>query len=202
MPAGCYRSLVRARHILSSLVSASGLAAVLAAVLAAGCDDLSEYRGTFKGRIVKGNFVRSCFPASTRAELNFNPAFAVAPLGTAKSAELNRLTTSDGTFDRTLLEPITALPHDQLSELDFPGPSRLRNFILLARPERGPLAGHDATVVVSLLENGEVELRIIARTAETSVPCPTESEDSAESEPAPDAQNGRPREYFGVFILK
>ena len=186
---------MRAQHpILSSLLCA--------AALSAGCDDLSEYSGHFKGTIVTGNFVRSCFPATTGAKLSFDPELAVAPVATSKPSELNRLTTTDGTFNKTLLVPIAALPHDQLSELDFPGPSRLRNFILLARPDSGPLVGHDATVVVSLLENRQVELREIARTAATSIPCPTESEDSAESEPASDTQNERPREYFGVFILK
>jgi hypothetical protein len=178
------------------------LASVCLASLGAGCDDLSDYSGDFEGSIVRGNFVRRCFPATTRAELSFDPELAVAPVDPSKPSKLNRLTTTDGTFNQTLLEPIAALPHDQLSELDFPGPSRLRNFILLARPTSGPLVGHDATVVVSLLENRQVELRVIARTATTHISCPTESEDSAESEPALDTQNERPREYFGVFILK
>ncbi len=167
----------------------------------AACDDLSDYKGSFSGDIVQGNFVRSCFRSSTRAVLRFDPEYAVAPVDDVKSSELNRLTTDDGTFDKTLLEPIAALPHDQLSEFDFPGPHRLRNFMLLARPQKGPLAGRDAMVVVSLLENGHLELRIMARTESTEVACPTESEGDAGALPEGVAA-ARPREYFGVFVLK
>jgi len=166
----------------------------------AGCDDLSDYKGNFGGGIVKGNFLRSCFPSNTEARLHFDPEHAVAPAFDVSTSLLNRLTTTDGTFDETPLEPIAALPHDQLSEFDFPGPRRLRNFMLLARPKAGPLAGRDAMVVVSLLENGNLELRIIARTADTAVACPTESEGDAGAQSG-DASE-RPREYFGVFILK
>ena len=190
---------MHARHFT---LSARALTVCFAICFATACDDLSEYSGDFKGRIINGNFVRSCFPASTQAQLRFDPELAVAPLADAKASELNRLTTSDGTFTKTLLEPITALPHDQLSELDFPGPSRIRNFILLARPDSGPLVGRDATVVVSLLENRQVEVRVIARTADTSTPCPTENEESGESEPAAESDAKHPREYFGVFVLK
>jgi len=169
--------------------------------LSAACDDLSDYKGSFEGGVVQGNFVRSCFRSSTRATLRFDPEHAVASVGDLKASELNRLTTDDGTFDKTPLEPIVALSHDQLSELDFPGPRRLRNFMLLARPEKGPLAGRDAMVVVSLLENGNVELRIMARTESTEVACPTESEGDAGALVAGTPAE-RPREYFGVFILK
>jgi hypothetical protein len=162
---------------------------------AAACGDLSEFRGSYEGPIIAGNFVRSCFPASTRLTLRFDAELAVAPLGAVPASELNRITTDDGTFQDTVLEPMAALPHDQLSELDFPGPSRLRNFILLARPSVGPMAGQDATVVVSLLENGRVEVRILGRTPSTQTACPTEPEGEADGV-------ARPREYFGVFRLK
>ncbi len=174
----------------------------MSAYLAAGCDDLSAYNRSFTGSIVNGNFVRSCFPASTTATLRFDPESAVARVGDGGASEVNRLTTGDGTFERTLLEPVPALAHDQLSELDFPGPRRFRNFILLARPQSGPLQGHDATVFVSLLEQGGVELRILGRTAVGTQPCPTEGELTVDAGPAGERSAPRAREYFGVFKLK
>lgn len=174
----------------------------LATCLSGGCDDLADFRGDFKGSIVKGNFIRSCFPADTEVELHFDPELAVEASPRAGTAKVNRLTTTDGTFTDTWLEPLSALPHDQLSELDFPGPRRLRNFILVARPKSGALVGRDATVVVSLLENGNVELRIMGRTADTTIACPTEAESTEPLGPVDDSDVERPREYFGVFTLK
>lgn len=175
----------------------------LIACLAGGCDDLADFRGDFKGPIVTGNFIRSCFPADTEVKLHFDPELAVeAPSGPVDASKLNRITTTDGTFSDTRLEPLSALPHDQLSDLDFPGPRRLRNFILVARPKSGPLVGRDATVVVSLLENGHVELRIMGRTADTTMACPTEAESTEPLGSVDDSDVERPREYFGVFTLK
>jgi hypothetical protein len=163
------------------------------ALFCAACGDLSEFKGKFSGNIVAGNFVRSCFAAGTKAQLRFDPERAVYPAAEQKPSERNLLTTEDGTFDATVLEPIAALPNDPLSELDFPGPHRLRNYILLARPNKGPLAGQDATVVVSLLEGGRIELRIIGRTELTDQACP--------DEPERETRDGEPRirEYFGIF---
>src|SRR5690606_22759218 len=117
-----------------------------------------------EGGIVQGTFVRSCFSQKTRATLQFDPDRAVGDVSLLPVGARNWLSTSDHTFERTPLEPIQRLAHDQLSLFDFPGPRRLRNYMLLARPAAGPLAHRDALVVVSLLENGRVELRIIART--------------------------------------
>lgn len=175
---------------------------LLVAAFAVGCDDLSDFRGEFKGAIIKGNFIRSCFPADTVARLQFDPELAVGSTPDPDPSDRNRLTTTDGTFSDTQLVPLSALAHDQLSELDFPGRRRLRNFILVARPNRGPLAGRDATVVVSLLETGEVELRIMGRTEDTMTACPTEAESSGAVGNVGGSDAPRPREYFGVFTLK
>jgi hypothetical protein len=165
------------------------------ALLSAACGDLSEFKGNFDGGIIAGNFVRSCFSADTSARLKFDPERAVYPAADQKPSERNRLTTSDGAFTDTVLEPIAALPNDPLSELDFPGPHRLRNYLLLARPSEGPLVGQDATVVVSLLDGGRIEVRVIGRTALTDEACPDEFNSEA-TEPS------RIREYFGIFRLK
>jgi hypothetical protein len=186
---------------------------------AAGCDDLSEFRGKFEGPIVEGKFVRSCFDDAVHATLTFDPDYAVAPLpADLPLSRHNRLTTSDGIFKDTLLEPIAALPHDPLSKFDFPGSRRLRNFMLWARPEAGPLAGRDAMVVVSLLDDERVEVRVMARSAADAPHCrvkpqPVEAgapeagtadagaPDAGES-PAGGASTPEINEYFGLFRLK
>jgi hypothetical protein len=116
------------------------------------------------------------------------------------ASELNSLTTSDGTFDETPLVPISALPHDQLSKLDFPGSRRLRSYLLFARPDSGPLAGRDATVVLSLMADDKVELRVMARSAETEDGCTSEA--TGDDAGVPAATSGpHINEYFGLFLL-
>ncbi len=44
----------------------------------------------------------------------------------------------------------------------FPGGGRIRNYMFVARPDSGPLAGRDAMVFLSLLRGGNVEVRLIA----------------------------------------
>ncbi len=176
-------------------------------LVGSACDDLKDFRGSYQGEIVEGNFVRSCFGPRTQAFLRFDPDKAVAPLGALPPAEMNTLRTDDGTFADTVLEPIDHLPHDQLSQLDFPGPQRLRNFMLLARPDSGPLSGRDALVVISLLASESVELRVIARSADGATFCPGKPEASGAGDAgdAGDASepitNGR-YEYFGLWRLK
>lgn len=181
----------RARAILLA-----GLVACL------GCDDLKEFRGQYGGVIVEGNFVRSCFAPSTMAKLQFDPDRATSRDGwptdeNGRPVSPNTLTTSDHTFEATPLDPIGPLPHDPLSQLEFPGPERLRNYILIARPKAGPLAGRDATIVISLLASESVEVRIIARTADGSSQCADGASDAATA-----ADPSAPREYFGLFRMK
>lgn len=180
------RAVLAARRLLPLLPL--GLAAL-------GCGDLKEFRGAYEGVIVEGNFVRSCFAPDTRVTLRFDPDEAVARADAAL-AERNTISTSDGTFRDTPLEPIASLPHDPLSQFDFPGPQRLRNYLLLARPQGGPLAGRDATVVISLLASDGLEVRIIARGGDGAA-CPSALQSDASTTPS-----AAPSEYFGLFRLK
>lgn len=160
------------------------------AVAQLGCGDLRDFGGTYKGTIVKGSFVRSCFSDMVCAILRFDPDKAVASDAGMGEAP-NTLTTSDGVFAQTVLEPVRGLANDHLSLLDFPGPQRLRNYLLLARPLSGPLTGRDVFVVISLLASEDVEVRVIARSSDGSASC-VESEGMTSAEP---------REYFGLFRM-
>lgn len=172
------------------------LAATFALV---ACDDLKDFRGSYRGQIIGGEFVRSCFKQDTQLTLRFDPNQAVTREDDP-GVPPNTLSTDDGTFQNTVLEPLHNLPHDPLSELDFPGPQRLRNYLLLARPEAGPLAGRDALVVVSLLASESIEVRIIARPADGVTTCPADLEllrDSGVDDPPLSR-----REYFGLWRMR
>ncbi|MDB4987766.1 MAG: hypothetical protein JWN04_2944, partial [Myxococcaceae bacterium] len=93
------------------------------------------------------------------------------------------------------------LPHDLLSELDFPGPQRLRSYLMMARPETGPLAGRDAFVVISLLQSSSTEVRIMARSGDDVTTCPSDL-DLTDGGVAGPVDAGGKREYFGLWRLK
>ncbi len=142
--------------------------------LLAGCSNLSKYDGTFTGGVVgtddascsggSCSFIRKGFPAGTTLTLVFDPDL---------DEGARHVSTSDGAFDTTPLEIIPPLAHDDLSQYEFPGGSRIQNYIFSTHPLTGPLAGREPTVYISLMEDDQVEARIIAG-------------------------NG---DYFGVFIL-
>src|SRR4051794_38346083 len=85
---------------------------VAASPLLAACDSVTDFRGEFRLSIVKGNFVRNCFGATTKATLSFDPSLATGDISTVPVADRNWLTTSDGTFMRTQLEPVRKLEDD------------------------------------------------------------------------------------------
>lgn len=133
----------------------------------AACEDLARFRtddaSVFRGLVVGGDgdsFIRRGFAAGTEMDLEFDAAIADRP----SPGTLSTIDAASGTrvFDRTPLEPIAPLQHDQLSEYDFPGGPRLRNYIYVAHPLEGPLAGREAMVFVSLLDDGTAEVRVIA----------------------------------------
>jgi hypothetical protein len=162
--------------------------AVTAALLVvSGCDGLSEFRTSpgevYQGRVIGGESnesaiaIRSGFPGDTVLALTFDPAHAVpAADDTAHTVGTISTYTCDdgdcsedgrqvGLFDEAELEPIPQLSHDALGVYEMPGTTRLRNYIFGARFSSGEgffAVQRHAMVFLSLLENGRVEVRLIA----------------------------------------
>ena len=168
------------------------------------CDSLSDFGGEFKGDIVQGSFVRSCFGGEVKAKLRFSPSHAVGSTRDLGDDQRNWLTLYDEEQDPKVtvfdapLEPIYAITADSLADFDVPGQKRQRNYMLMARSTVGPLAGVDATVVVSLLATKKIELRVIARAADDDPDCVVES-DGDDADAGVDAP--RYPEYYGLFKL-
>ena len=178
-----------------------------------GCEDLDEFRTgpdeVFHGRVIGSDsqqdvpsFIRAGFPSFTQMDLTFDPMRAMAEgesVGSAPSAgtldtyvcpeEVQRCKSSlreQGAFDDAKLEPIERLAHDALSEYDFPGGGRLRNYMLSTRSTVSTAEGdveRSAMVFLSLMESGSIEARVIA---------PSVRRDEVEVAPA----------LFGVFVLE
>jgi hypothetical protein len=142
----------------------------LGALGSVACESYDRFRtGTdraFRGSVLgegEESFIRRGFAADTTLELSFDPSAIGRP-------EVGTITTTapDGTtlFAATPLESIAPLSHDLLSELSFPGAGRLETMLLLARPTDGPLSGREVMVFLSLLDTGEIEVRLIAGTGD------------------------------------
>ncbi len=126
------------------------------------CSNLGDYAGQYEGSIVgtddsscsEGNcsFIRRGFAAGTTLSLSFD----------AEGPDASRaMTTSDGTFNETLLMPIAPVEHDFLSQLELPGAGRIKTLIYAAKPREGPLAERDPLVFLSLMDGETIEIRIL-----------------------------------------
>ncbi len=186
--------------------------------LACGCDALQAFRTgpgeVFNGEVIgsdsqssQPSFIRQGFAAHTVMDLTFDPAKAAAyldpgdagstlpPAGTldtyvcpggASACSASQRT--PGLFRGAALEVIANLSNDALSQYDFPGGGRLRNYILVARfPSTLDDGSSDrnAMVFLSLMETGGIEARVIA-------PSVRASDGKTDLEPG----------LFGVFMLK
>lgn len=167
-----------------------------------GCTDLSQfsleddevYRGAVFGNdatsCVDGepcSFIRRGFSEEAVLEMQFDPSRVETEPGT--------LTTTGGSceaiFEDEPLLPIVPLAHDALSLYELPGAGRIQNFIFTAHPTRGPMAGRDAMVFVSLLRSGDAEVRVIAGSGRSDC-APTDCEAFARGE----------CDFFGVFNVQ
>jgi hypothetical protein len=139
---------------------------------APGCQSYDRFRTgperVFRGTVLgegDSSFIRRGFAAGTTLDLQIDPDALERP-------EVGRITTTapDGTrlLEDVALESITPLAHDLLSEYQFPGAGRLENFLYLARPAAGPLAGREVMVFLSLLDTGEIEVRLVAGVGDES----------------------------------
>lgn len=129
--------------------------AVIGAVSA--CRDLSSFStggDRFEGAVVSGDFVRAGVDVTTDLCLTIDTDH----LQDAPGA----LSTSDGRFHLVPLRPIPQIWHDPLSTLSF-GEGRLKNLIYVATASApfGDGNGEDVFVVVSLMQSGDVEVRLL-----------------------------------------
>ena len=191
------------------------LLSLMSLMLAAGCSDLDEFRTDARARYVgevngsdsdrgKSSFIREGFASHTRMSLSFDPDEAarfvadaggkgvVAPgmIDTFLCTTSDTQCDPDGRprteFDHAELVPISNLTHDALSQYDFPGGGRLRNYMFFARTRpREDVPSRAATIFLSLMDNGRVEVRAIA---------PVALADDGETALSPG--------LFGVFVLE
>jgi hypothetical protein len=123
---------------------------LLAALVLASCKDVSSFNSNddhFEGVVVSSAFVRAGVDDGTRLCLT---------LDTDRLEQVpGAITTSDHRFMATPLRPIPQAFHDPISTLDF-GAGRTRNLMYAATEANG-----DVMVVVSLMQGGDVEVRLI-----------------------------------------
>lgn len=148
------------------------LAFILVGLLALGCQTLDRFRtddhAVFRGAVTgdtTDSFIRRGFAPGTTLDLEFDPNMAQGPTAGTISAS-----SPDGAvyFARTELRVIESLEHDLLSQYDFPGAGRVRNYLYDARPDAGTLAGRDAMVFLSLMDDGSIEVRVVSGSGDES----------------------------------
>jgi hypothetical protein len=129
-----------------------GLAAVLALAGVTGCRDLSGFSTTdgdrYENAVVDAGFVLAGLQPGTTGCLTIDADHLQDVPGA--------ISTSDGLFHRTPLRPIPQIWHDPLSTFSF-GEGRLKNLMYIATSS----AGDDVLVVVSLMQSGDVEVRLL-----------------------------------------
>jgi hypothetical protein len=118
---------------------------------ALGCESLERFSsgsGSYQGTVVDADFVRAGIEAKTTLCLTFN----------ADKIQENPglFSTSDGLFTKAPLEVLPQFWHDSLASLSF-GEGRTKNMVYTAADAQG----RDTTVILSLLDSGLVEVRLL-----------------------------------------
>jgi hypothetical protein len=127
----------------------------LGLTLVPACKDVtrfSNYGDHYEGAIVSGSFVRAGFDDGVQACVVLDANHLQDAPGT--------LSTSDGRFHATPLKPIPQIWHDPLSTLQF-GEGRVQNLLYIATPMIDGAADADVTAIVSLMQGGNVEVRLL-----------------------------------------
>jgi hypothetical protein len=123
----------------------------------AGCRDLSSFStsgGSYEGPVVQASFVLAGVDAGTDMCITLDTDQLQDVPGT--------LSTSDGRFQMVPMRSIPQLWQDPLSTLTF-GEGRLKNivYVVTATTPYGDGNGNDAFIVVSLMQSGNVEVRLL-----------------------------------------
>ncbi len=121
------------------------------------CRDLSNFSthgDHFEGQVVEADFVRAGVDPGTVLCLTLDANHFQDGPGAVSS--------SDGRFADVALRPIPQIWHDPLSTLSF-GDGRLKNLVYVAGATAsfGDTGGSDVFVVMSLMQSGDVEVRLI-----------------------------------------
>jgi hypothetical protein len=133
-------------------------ACAIALVALAGCRDLSKFDtgpgNRFEGAVVDADFVRAGVDMGTTLCLTLDTDHLQDAPG--------NLSTSDGRFQHTPMRPIPQIWHDPLSTLSF-GDGRFQNLVYVVGavtpfPDN---AGTDVFAVVSLMQTGGIEVRLL-----------------------------------------
>ena len=147
------------------------------------CKDVSTYSTkpgeSYCGNIVQGAFVRAGFAPDTTLRLTFD--------ADAMTTRPGSITTSDGLLVAAPLRPVAPMFQDPISTMQF-GEGRRKNLFYVVDPAR---PGERVNAVVSLMESGDVEVRLFR--ADAPIPPGT-------AVPASDPSLSTPL-LFGVFPL-
>jgi hypothetical protein len=120
-----------------------------------GCRDLTHFStgdGHYEGTVVSANFVRAGIAEDMRLCVTLDADKLQDAPGT--------LSSSDGKFSNTVLRPIPQIWHDPLSTLTF-GEGRVKNLVYMAAPSPDAGDPSDVTVILSLLQSGAIEARLL-----------------------------------------
>ena len=167
--------------MMSSLVHRSpflvGALLAFAGSMLSSCTDMHDFDTTsgesFCGSIVPGPFVRSGFAPGVSMRLHLHPESIDRP---------GDLSTSDDQLQTATLHSLPEVQHDALDTIEM-GEGRIRNMLYAVQPARGS----SGMAIVSLVDDGSVEVRIIRGVPSTG-----------------DTQNLTPPNgnyLFGLFLL-
>ena len=158
------------------------MAALVAVAAMVGCRDLSGFSttngDTYQGAVVGAGFVLAGIVPDTKLCLTIDTDHLQDTPGA--------ISTDDHMFGKTPMRPIPQLWHDPLSTLSF-GEGRVKNLVYVSTSS----ARSDVFVVVSLMQSGDVEVRLL-RSAPNLVTGPPDGGGSA-----PPQNN-----LFAVFSLQ
>jgi hypothetical protein len=126
-------------------------------LLCVTCRDLSSFStggDRYEGPVVAADFVRAGIGPAVSACLTIDTDHLQDGPG--------KLSTSDARFHAAALRPIPQIWHDPLSTLSF-GEGRSKNllYVVQASTSFGDGNGDDVFVVVSLMQSGGVEVRLL-----------------------------------------
>jgi hypothetical protein len=136
----------------------------VSAVGAAGCRDLSGFStggDSYAGAVVTAPFVMAGVDADGGA-LDPSAYLCLALDANHLQDTPGTLSTSDGRFQTVPMRPIPQIWQDPLSTLSF-GEGRVKNLVYVVTATR-PFAdgnGNDVLAVVSLMQSGDVEVRLL-----------------------------------------